>query len=199
MIFVVDNYDSFTYNLVQLIGSMELSFTVRRNDSFSLEEVEALNPSHIIVSPGPGRPENTGRVLDLLREYVPRLPVLGVCLGHQALAYFFGGRVVKADRLMHGKTSRLMHEGAPLFQGLPQEFTAARYHSLMVSREGLPSCLDVTCRDEEGEVMGIEHREYPAAGVQFHPESIATPGGDRILANFIKYYSLSLPREGENA
>jgi len=195
VILLVDNYDSFTYNLVQMVGAMKLPFTVWRNDSFTMEEVASLGPSGIIISPGPGRPENTGMVLQLLEEYVPRVPVLGICLGHQALAYLFGGRIVYADRLMHGKASQVIHNGDPLFDGIPVEFYAARYHSLSVSPDGFPSCLKIICRDEQGAIMGIKHREYPALGLQFHPESIVTPHGERLMVNFINYYSIAIHKE----
>jgi len=187
MILLVDNYDSFTYNLAQIIGRLEIPFRVWRNDAFGLEEVERLSPSCLVISPGPGRPENAGRVPELLRKYLPRLPVLGICLGHQALAQTAGAEIIHARRLMHGKTSTINHRGHRVFEGLPGEFTAARYHSLTVSRVALPSCLEVICRDEEGEIMGLQHREYPAIGLQFHPESIATPEGGVILINFFRY------------
>ncbi len=188
MILVVDNYDSFTYNLVQIIGALGAPFRVWRNDQFALREVSGLNPSRIIVSPGPGRPEDAGMVPELLREYVPRVPVLGICLGHHALAYINGGKIVQAELLMHGKTSPIHHWGEPIFEGVPPEFTAARYHSLTVLESSLPSCLRVICRDHREEIMGMAHREYPAVGLQFHPESVATPHGERLLANFIKNY-----------
>ena len=190
MILLIDNYDSFTYNLAQMIGTLKIPFQVWRNDSFQLAEVERLNPSCLIISPGPGRPENAGNMPLLLNEYLHRVPILGICLGHQALAYILGGKIVHAPRLMHGKTSSIFHQGHALFNGLPGEFTAARYHSLAVAQESLPSSLEVICRSEEGEIMGIQHRNYPLVGLQFHPESIATPQGELIMSNWLNMLNM---------
>jgi len=188
MILLVDNYDSFTYNLVQLIGSIDLrrEVAVRRNDAFTLADIDALNPSHLIVSPGPGTPDEAGISMNAIRHVWGRLPILGVCLGHQCIAQAYGGRVVRADRLMHGKTSPIGHDGCGLFRGLRNPFTAMRYHSLTVDGDSLPSSFEVTAWTEDrGEVMGIRHRHAPVEGVQFHPESFLTDGGPRLMRNFL--------------
>lgn len=186
MLAVIDNYDSFTYNLVQLIREMGHKVKVVRNDAITVDELVELNLSGLIISPGPGRPEEAGICLEAIRKLAGKLPILGVCLGHQAIAQAFGGKVIPAGRLVHGKTSNIIHDEAALYRGIPQEFQAARYHSLMVEEESLPSCFIVTSRTTEGEVMGIRHRIFPLEGVQFHPESIATPKGRYLLQNFIK-------------
>ena len=184
-VLLLDNYDSFTYNLVQALGRLGAEVTVRRNDALGVDEAERLAPTHLVISPGPGRPEAAGVCVELLRRMLPRIPILGVCLGHQALAVALGGRVDAAPRLMHGKTSLVYHDGATLYEGLPNPFPAGRYHSLVVAEEGLPADLMVAAYTSEGEIMGLRHRRRPAEGVQFHPESILTPEGDRLLRNFL--------------
>ncbi len=185
MIVVVDNYDSFTYNIVQHLGELGAETRVFRNDQTTPEAIEALNPSHIVISPGPGTPErDAGIANEVIRRFHGRVPILGVCLGHQCIAYVFGAQIGRAERLMHGKTSRILHQGGDLFQGIPSPFEATRYHSLIV-REPLPATLEVMARTVEGEIMALRHREAPTWGVQFHPESILTPYGKRLLQNFI--------------
>ena len=185
MILVIDNYDSFTYNLVQAMGTLGAELCVERNDALTLDEVRKLAPSHIVISPGPGTPDDGGVSLEVIREMGASTPVLGVCLGHQCIGQAYGGLVTRAGRLMHGKTSEVYHKGDPLFTGVPSPFTATRYHSLIVE-EPLPEGLRVTGLTEQGEVMGLRHREHPVMGVQFHPESILTTFGPRILQNFIE-------------
>jgi anthranilate synthase component II len=186
MILVIDNYDSFTWNLVQYLGELRADPLVRRNDEVTPEEIPALAPEAILLSPGPKGPADTEPTNAILRAFAGKLPILGVCLGHQCLGHVFGGRVVRAERLMHGKTSPVHHDGRGLFRGLPDPFTATRYHSLLVERESLPAVLEVTAWTDEGEIMGMQHRELPAWGVQFHPESILTEGGMQLLANFLE-------------
>ena len=185
MILVIDNYDSFTYNLVQYLGELGAEMCVYRNDTLAVDDVQRLAPSHIVISPGPGTPDDGGVSLDIIREFHRTTPLLGVCLGHQCIGAAFGGRVDRAPRLMHGKTSPIYHFGGALFSGVPSPFTATRYHSLMV-HEPLPDCLQVTAFTTEGEIMGLRHKETPTIGVQFHPESILTECGKRILGNFLK-------------
>lgn len=186
MILVLDNYDSFTFNLVQMLRGTTEGVAVYRNDCLDGDEIEAIGPSCIVISPGPGIPENAGISVEAIRRFGAVTPVLGVCLGHQAVASAFGARVVQADHILHGKTSRVFHDGCGVFEGLPNPFDATRYHSLVVSREGLPECLKVSAWTNKGEVMGLRHREYPVEGIQFHPESILTAFGERIVRNFIK-------------
>ncbi|MBI3926533.1 MAG: aminodeoxychorismate/anthranilate synthase component II [Armatimonadetes bacterium] len=186
MILVLDNYDSFTYNLVQVLGLLSDRVEVFRNDQITLDEIRARHPGRVVISPGPGRPEDAGLSVDLARGLGPEVPVLGVCLGHQALAVAFGGEVVRAERLVHGKTSRIYHDGRNLFQGLSNPFEATRYHSLIVREESLPECLAVTAWTSDGEIMGLRHRALPLEGVQFHPESILTGEGPRLLRNFLE-------------
>jgi anthranilate synthase/aminodeoxychorismate synthase-like glutamine amidotransferase len=187
MVFVLDNYDSFTYNLVQYFGELGVQVTVRRNDKVSLDDIDALAPTHIVISPGPGRPEDAGLTPDVVRHFGQRLPLLGVCLGHQAIGAVFGGRVVRAPTPMHGKTSIVEHDGKGVFAGLREPFVASRYHSLAVEEAGLPADLEITARArEDGVIMGLRHRKYPVHGVQFHPESILTAEGRRILRNFLE-------------
>jgi len=185
VILVVDNYDSFTYNLVQYLGELGARVAVVRNDAVTTAEVAAMAPEAIVLSPGPGTPDRAGITLELVRRLGPRVPILGVCLGHQAIAVAYGGRVVPAPSLVHGKASPVCHRGDPLFAGLPSPFAAGRYHSLVVERETLPPELEVIAETPDGVVMGIRHRRHPVVGVQFHPESILTEGGRRILANFL--------------
>ncbi len=185
MILVIDNYDSFTYNIVQYLGELGAHVSVFRNDAITLEEIEGLNPTHIVISPGPGTPRDAGISNDVIRRFHGRVPILGICLGHQCIGEVFGGTVGPAARLMHGKTSPIHHNGRDLFRGLPNPFTATRYHSLIVYSP-LPHELEITAYTEEGEIMALRHREAPTFGVQFHPESILTQGGKRILANFLE-------------
>jgi anthranilate synthase/aminodeoxychorismate synthase-like glutamine amidotransferase len=183
MIVIIDNYDSFTYNLVQLIGELGFDVRVFRNDAITPEELENLLPSHIVISPGPGEPSEAGISNDIIQRFGPRIPVLGVCLGQQCIGAVFGGSVIRAERLMHGKTSLIHHDGEGIFEDLPNPFTATRYHSLIVA-EPLPEDLIATAHTEEGELMGLRHVLYPIYGVQFHPESILTPAGKQLLRNF---------------
>ncbi len=185
MILVIDNYDSFTYNLVQVMGELGAELCVVRNDQITLGEITAMQPTRIVISPGPGTPDDGGISMDVIHELGPIIPTLGVCLGHQCLGQIFGGRVVRAPRLMHGKTSMIFHKNTALFTGVPNPFEATRYHSLIVE-EPVPDSLVVTAFTEAGEVMGLKHREYPIVGVQFHPESILTKFGPRILQNFLE-------------
>ncbi len=183
---VIDNYDSFTYNLVQLFGEMDVDLTVKRNDEISIDEIKKLKPDRICISPGPGRPEDAGISSDLIRELGPRVPILGVCLGHQCIAQAFGGEVVRAERLMHGKTSQIHHQLRGVFKDLAEPLEATRYHSLIVRRESLPDSLEITAETDDGEIMGLQHRQFPIHGVQFHPESILTTEGRKLLANFLR-------------
>jgi len=185
MILVIDNYDSFTFNLVQYLGELGQDLRIVRNDAVTLEEIEVLAPAAIVVSPGPGRPENSGIIVETIRTFAGRVAVLGVCLGHQALGAAFGARVVPAPYIMHGKTSDVFHDGRTIFAGLPDPFQAARYHSLMVAEEGLPECLEISARTADGVIMGLRHRSFTMEGVQFHPESILTKEGMRLLRNFL--------------
>jgi anthranilate synthase/aminodeoxychorismate synthase-like glutamine amidotransferase len=184
MIVVIDNYDSFTYNLVQYLGELGAELQVYRNDQITLDEVRGLAPDKIVISPGPGDPDDGGISNDVIRELGPSIPILGVCLGHQCIGQVYGGKVSRAPRLMHGKTSAVYHKGKGLFNGVPSPFNATRYHSLIVE-EPLPESLKVTAFTSEGEVMGLRHKEHPVSGVQFHPESILTEHGKRILKNFL--------------
>lgn len=186
MILMLDNYDSFTYNLVQYLGELGAKVEVFRNDKISPAEIKSLRPEKIVISPGPGRPENAGISCQVIREFAGKIPILGVCLGHQALGYVYGGRIVGAKRLMHGKTSEIYHNGRTIFKGLANPFEATRYHSLIVEKETLPSCLEINAWTREGEIMGLKHKKYPLWGVQFHPESILTRAGKSLLANFLK-------------
>ncbi|MFL0557270.1 aminodeoxychorismate/anthranilate synthase component II [Paenibacillus barengoltzii] len=185
MILVIDNYDSFTYNLVQYLGELGEEVTVRRNDEIDLAGIEALQPDHILISPGPCTPNEAGITLNLIEHFKGVIPIFGVCLGHQSIGQAFGGKVIRAERLMHGKTSPIYHHGESVFAGLPSPFTATRYHSLIVERESLPDCLEITAETAEGEIMGLRHKEYAVEGVQFHPESIITQHGHQILRNFL--------------
>ena len=186
MLLVIDNYDSFTYNLVQYLGELGADPLVRRNDTVALEEIGRLAPDRIVISPGPGRPADAGISLDLIRTYGATIPMLGVCLGHQAMGQAFGGAVVSAPVLRHGKRSPIEHDGRGVFAGIEQPFEAGRYHSLCVSEDGWPDALEITARAaDDGTVMGLRHREFPVHGVQFHPESVLTPAGQRLLRNFL--------------
>lgn len=197
---VIDNYDSFTYNLVQLFGGLSagkessgndcfkqpIDIVVRRNDEISVKEISKLQPDRIVISPGPGRPENAGVSSDLIRELGPNIPILGVCLGHQCIGQVFGGKVVRAQNIMHGKTSQIHHQHRGVFKNLAEPLEATRYHSLIVQRELLPDSLEITAETEQGEIMGLQHRAFPIHGVQFHPESILTTEGRKLLANFLE-------------
>ena len=185
MLLIIDNYDSFTYNLVQYFSVLGCDVTVKRNDEITIAEVEALAPARICISPGPGRPEDAGISSEVIRQLGPKKPILGVCLGHQCIGAVFGGEVVSAPLLMHGKTSPVRHRGTGVFADLPNPFEATRYHSLVVRRETLPACLEVTAETAEGDVMGLQHRVHPVHGVQFHPESILTAEGMKLLGNFL--------------
>ncbi|HSF46823.1 MAG TPA: aminodeoxychorismate/anthranilate synthase component II [Burkholderiales bacterium] len=185
MVLMIDNYDSFTYNLVQYLGELGCEVGVFRNDEISLEEIAELRPSHIVISPGPCTPNEAGVSVPLIQRFAGELPVLGVCLGHQSIGQAFGGRIVHAKVLMHGKTSPIQHNATGVFQGLPNPFTATRYHSLVIERESLPECLEVTAWTADGEIMGVRHKTLAVEGVQFHPESILTESGHALLANFL--------------
>jgi len=186
MLLVIDNYDSFTYNLVQYLGELGAEIVVYRNDKITIEEIEKLAPERIVISPGPCTPLQAGISNDVIKHFAGRVPILGVCLGHQCIGHVFGGRVVRAQRLMHGKTSMIYHNGEEIFAGLPNPFEATRYHSLIVERESLPDCLVITAWTEEDEIMGLRHKELPVWGVQFHPESILTKAGKDLLKNFLE-------------
>jgi para-aminobenzoate synthetase component 2 len=185
-ILMIDNYDSFTYNLVQYLGELGAELEVRRNDAIDVAGVRAMAPQAIVISPGPCTPKEAVMSVTLLREMAGEVPILGVCLGHQCVGEAFGATVVRAGRLMHGKTSPILHDGRNIFAGLPSPFDAMRYHSLLVAADSIPSCLEVSARTAEGEVMGLRHRTFPIEGIQFHPESIGTPEGKRLLANFLR-------------
>ncbi len=183
---MIDNYDSFTYNLVQYLGELGEDLSVYRNDKITLKEIERLNPDRIVISPGPCTPKEAGISIDLIKNFSGQIPILGVCLGHQAIGAAYGGDVVRADRLMHGKTSMIYHDGKTIFTDLPNPFEATRYHSLIIKRETLPHCLEITAETKEGEIMGVRHKEFKVEGVQFHPESILTKAGKDLLRNFLR-------------
>ncbi len=185
MILVIDNYDSFTYNLVQYLGELGASVRVVRNDAVTLDEIEAMKPDHLMISPGPGSPNEAGISCAVIERFAGRIPLFGVCLGHQCLGHVYGGRVVRADRLMHGKTSQICHDGAGILAGMPNPFEATRYHSLIVERASLPACLSITAETDDGEIMGLQHMSEPVYGAQFHPESILTQDGKRLVSNFL--------------
>jgi anthranilate synthase/aminodeoxychorismate synthase-like glutamine amidotransferase len=186
MILVIDNYDSFTYNLVQYLGELGREVRVFRNDAISIEEMRAMKPECLLISPGPGVPDDAGITLDAIRAFAGQIPILGVCLGHQAIGQAFGGRVLRAPYLMHGKTSEICHDSATIFRGLPYRFKATRYHSLIVEKEGLPEELEVSATTPDGVIMGLRHRRFPVEGVQFHPESVMTEHGKKLLENFLR-------------
>ena len=185
MIFLLDNYDSFTYNLVQALGELGAEIQVRRNDQVTVQQIESLAPEAIVLSPGPGRPRDAGILMETIRHFAGKVPILGVCLGHQAIGEVFGGKVVSAPSLVHGKTAAVLHDGKTLFRGLPRPFAAARYHSLVVDPRSIPSQLEVSATTPDGVVMGLRHRKFPVEGVQFHPESILTAAGPKLLQNFL--------------
>ena len=188
MILMIDNYDSFTFNIVQYLEQMGEDVVVFRNDKVTVDRIDKLKPQMIFLSPGPGTPRDAGITVDVVREFHKTIPIMGICLGHQSIGYAFGGEIVRAGRIMHGKVSPVHHDGRTIFAGLPDPFTAGRYHSLVVRPETLPSCLEVSARTAEGEIMGLRHKEFPVEGIQFHPESVLTPQGKRILRNFIKHH-----------
>ena len=183
---LIDNYDSFTYNLVQAFAALGADVRVYRNDAITVSEALELEPSHLVISPGPGRPEDAGISLDMIEAFAERVPLLGVCLGHQCLVNYFGGNIVRAERLMHGKTSMVKHDGKTIFDSLSQPFEVGRYHSLCAEHESLPDELELTAETERGEIMGVRHSTLPLEGVQFHPESVLTPEGDALMANFLR-------------
>ncbi|GMU86171.1 MAG: glutamine amidotransferase [Ignavibacteriales bacterium] len=185
-ILVIDNYDSFTYNLVQLVGFSGHTIIVKRNDAITVKEIRQIAPDKILLSPGPGKPEDSGITLDILRELSDSIPVLGVCLGHQAIGIVFGGRVSRAPSIMHGKTSSITHDGKGVFKNLPQGFTATRYHSLVIERESIPESLEITATSEDNLIMGVRHKSHPVEGIQFHPESILTTEGKHLIENWLK-------------
>ncbi|MGF9964702.1 aminodeoxychorismate/anthranilate synthase component II [Bacillus rhizoplanae] len=189
MILMIDNYDSFTFNLVQFLGELGQELIVKRNDEITIKDIEQMQPDFLMISPGPCSPNEAGVSMDVIRHFAGQIPIFGVCLGHQSIAQVFGGDVVRADRLMHGKTSLMHHDGKTIFTDIPNPFTATRYHSLIVKKETLPECLEVTSWTEEGEIMALRHKTLPIEGVQFHPESIMTSHGKELLQNFIRNYS----------
>ncbi|MEK3979374.1 aminodeoxychorismate/anthranilate synthase component II [Psychrobacillus sp. FSL K6-2836] len=191
MILMIDNYDSFTYNLVQYIGELGIEVKVVRNDELTIEAIQAINPQVIVVSPGPCTPNEAGISLEVINHFAGKIPILGVCLGHQAIGQAFGGKVIRADRLMHGKVSPVFHNSEGVNADMPNPFRATRYHSLLVERESLPRCLEITAWTEEGEIMGLRHKKYAVEGVQYHPESIMTEEGKKIIRNFVETYSLT--------
>jgi len=186
MLLMIDNYDSFTYNLVQYFGELGEDVRTYRNDEITLDEIESMKPDHLCLSPGPSNPQNAGITLDVLRRFAGRIPILGVCLGHQAIGEAFGGRVVRAQTIMHGKVSRIQTDGKGVFANLPKHFDVTRYHSLAIERESLPDCLDISAWTDDGEIMGVRHKTLPVEGVQFHPESILSEHGHALLENFLK-------------
>ncbi|PFE00247.1 aminodeoxychorismate/anthranilate synthase component II [Bacillus cereus] len=192
MILMIDNYDSFTFNLVQFLGELGQELVVKRNDEVTISDIEQMKPDFLMISPGPCSPNEAGVSMDVIKHFAGRIPIFGVCLGHQSIAQVFGGDVVRAERLMHGKTSPMYHDGKTIFSEIPNPFTATRYHSLIVKKETLPECLEVTSWTEEGEIMGLRHKTLPIEGVQFHPESIMTSHGKELLQNFIRSYSPSV-------
>ena len=186
MILLLDNYDSFTYNLAQYLGQMGQDLEIRRNDRVTLDEIQDLRPERIVISPGPCTPKEAGISVPLIQRFAGEIPILGVCLGHQAIGAAFGGHVIRAQKIMHGKTSEIQHDGKTIFRGLPQEFVATRYHSLIVERKSLPRTLEISAETSDGTIMGLRHRKMRVEGVQFHPESILTSAGFRLLENFLK-------------
>ncbi|SHT10603.1 glutamine amidotransferase of anthranilate synthase or aminodeoxychorismate synthase [Mycobacteroides abscessus subsp. abscessus] len=194
---MIDNYDSFTFNLVQYLGELGETLEVKRNDAISIKDIEELGPNFLMVSPGPCSPNEAGISLRAIEEFAGKIPIFGVCLGHQSIAQVFGGDVVQAERLMHGKTSLMYHDGKTIFEGLPNPFPATRYHSLIVKRDTLPDCFEISAWTKEGEIMAIRHKDLPVEGVQFHPESIMTTAGKQLLQNFVSYYKMELSPKDE--
>jgi anthranilate synthase/aminodeoxychorismate synthase-like glutamine amidotransferase len=189
MILMIDNYDSFTYNLVQYLGQLGAEVRVYRNDDITIDDIEALSPEAVFISPGPCTPADAGISVDVVRHFHERIPIMGVCLGHQSIGYAFGATIIRADRIMHGKTSPIHNDGKTIFKGLPNPFIAGRYHSLIIDRDTLPPFINITAETPEGEIMAIRHEKYPIEGIQFHPESILTPNGKRIISNFLDLIS----------
>lgn len=189
MIVMIDNYDSFTYNLVQYLGEMGEELKVFRNDRITCDEIAAIKPDYLMISPGPCTPNEAGISLEVIQRFAGVIPIFGVCLGHQSIAQVFGGNVIRAERLMHGKTSRINHDGRTIFNGIPSPYKATRYHSLIVERESIPDCFEISAETDKGEIMAIRHKDYPIEGVQFHPESITTEYGKLLLKNFLTYYA----------
>ncbi len=187
MILMIDNYDSFTFNIVQYLLQMGEDVRVFRNDRITLEEISRLNPQSIFLSPGPCSPREAGITVEVVRNFYKSIPIMGICLGHQSIGFAFGGEIIRARQIMHGKTSLMRNDGKTIFAGLPNPFSAGRYHSLVVKRETLPDCLEISAETDDGEIMGLRHRQYPVEGIQFHPESVLTPQGKRIIRNFLKY------------
>lgn len=186
MLLVIDNYDSFTYNLVQYLGELGAETKVYRNDKITIDKIKSLKPERILISPGPGDPTESGISIDVVKEFAGKVPILGVCLGHQVIGYVYGGTVSRADRIMHGKTSLIYHDGKTIFKGMKNPFEATRYHSLLVQKKGFPKELEISARTKEGEIMGLRHKKFKVEGVQFHPESILTEDGKKLLANFLR-------------
>ena len=186
MILVIDNYDSFTYNLVQYIGTLNPDLEVYRNDKITIDEIKTMNPQRIVISPGPGRPEDAGLSIDVVKKFGESIPIFGICLGHQAITVAFGGKVDRANEIVHGKTSRIIHSGSKIFSGIPEKFEATRYHSLIANEDSFPEDLNVTAKTDNGLIMALEHKEYPIYGVQFHPESIVTEHGMDMVKNFLE-------------
>jgi anthranilate synthase/aminodeoxychorismate synthase-like glutamine amidotransferase len=189
MILMIDNYDSFTYNIVQYLGEMGQDVRVYRNDKITTDEIAAIKPDHLLISPGPCDPELAGVSVETIQRFAGEIPILGVCLGHQSIGHAFGGRIVRAGRLMHGKTSPILHDNQGVFAGIPSPFRAIRYHSLVIERETIPDCLEITAETAEGEIMGVRHKTLPIEGVQFHPESVLTEHGKQLLQNFLSAHS----------
>lgn len=184
-ILVIDNYDSFTFNLIQLIGRFTIDITVKRNDKLTIREIELLDPDGIVISPGPGRPENSAISLEVIKQFAKTIPILGVCLGHQAIGYVFGAEIENSQRIMHGKISEVIHDNKTLYAGIPQNFQAGRYHSLIINKKSLPDSLEISSFTNEEEIMGVRHKEYPLEGIQFHPESILTNIGEQLISNWM--------------
>lgn len=193
MLLMIDNYDSFTYNLVQYLGELGEEVMVIRNDEITLEAVQQLNPAGVVISPGPCTPDEAGISMDLIKRFSGKVPILGVCLGHQSIGQAFGGRIVHAKKVMHGKTSPVFHDGKGIFQGMPNPFTATRYHSLVIERSSIPDCLEISAWTEDGEIMGVRHRTLPVEGVQFHPESVLSEHGHQLLGNFLQGNHIQQP------
>lgn len=194
MILVIDNYDSFTYNIVQYLGELGQECKVFRNDQITVNEIRALSPNYIVISPGPCTPDEAGVCLDVIKDFAGEVPMLGICLGHQSIAQAFGGKIIRSPKMMHGKTSKVDHDGLTIFKNIPSPFTAMRYHSLIVESESVPDEFNITSKTDEGEIMSIRHRQFPIEGVQFHPESISTEFGKELLLNFINSYKLEVAR-----
>ncbi len=183
---MIDNYDSFTYNLVQYFGELGADLKVYRNDALTIGDIKKMDPEKIVISPGPGRPESAGICADVIKEFAGKKPILGVCLGHQCIGYVYGGKIIRAKNLMHGKTSQVKHDGREIYNGVENPFEATRYHSLVIDKNSLPECLEITATSDDDEIMGVRHRSFPLWGVQYHPESILTTSGKKILGNFLK-------------